>query len=53
MGFDRGGVDGQNFGSSGLEFLPVRLKGGKLAVSPRGIVFGVENQDGICGFALR
>ena len=53
MRFDRGRVDGQNFGAYGGKFILIRLKGGQLTVSPRGVVFGVENQDGIVGFAFR
>jgi len=51
--FDRGRIYSQNFGSGFGEFILVRLKGGKLTVSPRSVVFGIEYQYGIFGFPFR
>jgi hypothetical protein len=47
MRLDGGRVDGQDFRVQRGKPFPIRLKGGQLTVSPRRVVLGVEDEDGI------
>jgi hypothetical protein len=53
MRFHRRRIYRQNIGADFGEFILVRLKGGKLAVSPRCVVFDIKNQNGIVVAAFR